>query len=48
MLRNQLERWWNKLEQRHERSGIGSLMQPQDLYREPELLLALISNQPGA
>ncbi len=47
MLRNHLERWWNKLEQRHERSGIGQLMKPEDLYREPELLLALISNQPG-
>ena len=47
MLRNHLERWWNKLEQRHERSNIGSLMTPEDLYRQPELLLALISNQPG-
>ncbi len=47
MLRNHLERWWNKLEQRHERSNIGSLMTPEDLYRRPELLLALISNQPG-
>ncbi len=47
MLRNHLERWWTKLEQRHERSGIGSLMQPQDLYREPELLLAQISNHAG-
>jgi transcription-repair coupling factor (superfamily II helicase) len=47
MLRNHLERWWNKLEQRHERSNIGTLMEPRDLYREPDLLLALISNQPG-
>ncbi len=47
MLRNHLERWWTKLEQRHERSNIGSLMEPRDLYREPELLLALISNQAG-
>ena len=47
MLRNQLERWWNKLEQRHERSGIGSLMEPEDLYRQPELLLAQISNHQG-
>ena len=47
MLRNHLERWWNKLEQRHERSNIGALIEPRDLYREPELLLALISNQPG-
>ncbi len=47
MLRNHLERWWDKLAQRHERSNIGQLMRPEDLYREPELLLALISNQPG-
>ncbi len=47
MLRNHLERWWNKLQQRHERSGIGSLMQPEDLYRQPELLLAQISNHAG-
>src|SRR3984957_10303216 len=26
MVRNQLDRWWNKVEQRHERSGIGSLI----------------------
>ena len=26
MIRNQLDRWWNKVEQRHERSGIGSLI----------------------
>ena len=47
MLRNHLGRWWEKLEQRHDRSNIGSLMQPADLYREPELTLALLSNQPG-
>ncbi len=47
MLRNQLERWWNKLEQRHDRADIGDLIRPEDLYRQPELLLALISNQPG-
>ncbi len=47
MLRNHVERWWHKLAQRHERSNIGALMRPEDLYREPELLLALISNQPG-
>jgi transcription-repair coupling factor (superfamily II helicase) len=47
MLHNHLERWWNKLEQRHERSNIGSLIEPRDLFRETDLLLALISNQPG-
>jgi transcription-repair coupling factor (superfamily II helicase) len=47
MLRNHVERWWNKIEQRHDRSGIGSLVQPSDIYREPELLLAQLSNHPG-
>ena len=47
MLRNQMERWWNKLEQRHERSGMGALIGPRDLYREPELLLAQIGNHAG-
>ena len=32
MVKNQGERWWNKVEQRHERSGIGSLVRPEDLY----------------
>jgi transcription-repair coupling factor (superfamily II helicase) len=47
MIRNQVERWWNKIEQRHERSAIGSLVQPADIYREPELLLAQLSGHPG-
>ncbi len=47
MIRNQVERWWNKIEQRHDRSGIGSLVQPADIYREPEIFLALLSNQWG-
>jgi transcription-repair coupling factor (superfamily II helicase) len=35
MVENQGERWWNKVEQRHERSGIGSLVSPNDLYLSP-------------
>jgi transcription-repair coupling factor (superfamily II helicase) len=35
MVENQGERWWNKLEQRHERSGIGSLVRVEDLYLSP-------------
>jgi transcription-repair coupling factor (superfamily II helicase) len=35
MVQNQAERWWNKLEQRHERSGIGSLVRVEDLYLSP-------------
>jgi transcription-repair coupling factor (superfamily II helicase) len=35
MVKNQDERWWNKVEQRHERSGIGSLVRPEDIYISP-------------
>jgi transcription-repair coupling factor (superfamily II helicase) len=35
MVQNQGERWWNKVEQRHERAGIGSLVGPGDLYLSP-------------
>jgi transcription-repair coupling factor (superfamily II helicase) len=35
MVKNQGERWWNKVEQRHERSGIGSLVRPEDIYLSP-------------
>ena len=35
MVKNQGERWWNKVEQRHERSGIGSLIRPEDVYLSP-------------
>ena len=35
MVQNQGERWWNKVEQRHDRSGIGSLVRPEDIYISP-------------
>ncbi len=35
MVQNQGERWWNKVEQRHERSGIGNLVRAEDLYLSP-------------
>ena len=35
MVENQGERWWNKVEQRHERAGIGSLIRAEDLYLSP-------------
>jgi transcription-repair coupling factor (superfamily II helicase) len=35
MVKNQGERWWNKVEQRHERSGIGSLVRTEDIYISP-------------
>jgi transcription-repair coupling factor (superfamily II helicase) len=30
------EEWWNKVNQRHERSGIGSLVRPEEIYFSPE------------
>ena len=35
MIKNQGERWWNKIEQRHDRSGIGNLVRPEDIYLSP-------------
>ncbi len=47
MVRNQVERWWNKVEQRHERSGIGSLIRPEDIYLRPEVLIGFLQSHPG-
>lgn len=35
MVQNQLDRWWNKVQQRHERSGMDTLFTPEDLYLSP-------------
>jgi transcription-repair coupling factor (superfamily II helicase) len=47
MVRNQIDRWWNKVEQRHERSGIGSLVRPEDIYLRPEILRASLDVHMG-
>jgi transcription-repair coupling factor (superfamily II helicase) len=47
LVRNQIERWWNKVEQRHDRSGIGSLIAPEDIYLRPEILQASLDSHPG-
>ncbi len=47
MVKNQGERWWNKIEQRHDRSGIGSLIGPEDLYISPWHLDDLVRGTPG-
>ncbi|MDR3738915.1 MAG: transcription-repair coupling factor [Terracidiphilus sp.] len=47
MVRNQIERWWNKVEQRHDRSGIGSLIQPEDIYLRPEILEGYLNAHHG-
>ncbi len=47
MVRNQIDRWWNKVEQRHDRSGIGSLIRPEDIYLRPEALQGLLASHMG-
>ncbi|HEY0760354.1 MAG TPA: transcription-repair coupling factor, partial [Acidisarcina sp.] len=47
MIKNQAERWWTKVQQRHDRSGIGSLITPEDIYLEPDLLLPTLASRPG-
>jgi transcription-repair coupling factor (superfamily II helicase) len=47
MIENQAGRWWSKVEQRHERSGIGSLVTPADIYLSPDQLLWKIASLPG-
>ncbi len=47
MVRNQIDRWWNKVEQRHERSAMGTLIRPQDIYLRPEVLQAALDSHMG-
>jgi transcription-repair coupling factor (superfamily II helicase) len=47
MVRNQIDRWWNKVEQRHERSAMGSLIRPEDIYLRPEVLQAQLGSHMG-
>ncbi|MGI8771426.1 MAG: transcription-repair coupling factor, partial [Acidobacteriaceae bacterium] len=47
MLKNQAERWWTKVEQRHERAGIGTLIAPADIYLPPWELLPKLASMPG-
>ena len=47
MVRNQIDRWWNKVEQRHERSAMGSLITPEDIYLRPEVLQASLESHMG-
>src|SRR6202034_1869456 len=47
MVRNQIERWWNKVEQRHDRSAMGSLIRPEDIYLRPEVMQAALDAHMG-
>jgi len=41
------EEWWNKVSDRHERSGIGSLVQPEEIYFAPDQWSTRLSSTPG-
>ena len=43
----EIEHWWERVEQAHERAGIGRLVQPEELYFPPEEFENLLANQPG-
>ncbi len=47
MVKNQGERWWNKGEQRHDRSGSGNLVRPDAVYLSPWDLDDLLHKFPG-
>lgn len=47
MVKNQGERWWNKIEQAHDRAGIGSLVRAEDIYLSPWDLEDRIRRMPG-
>ncbi len=47
MVQNQLDRWWNKVAQRHERSGIDTLFTPADLYLTPWEWQTRVVESPG-
>ena len=47
LTRAEFERWWDQVEAVHERSGIGNLVRPTDLYIWPAQLADKIDSLPG-
>jgi transcription-repair coupling factor (superfamily II helicase) len=47
-LRDEFDRFWTRVNEMHERSGIGNLVRPADLYLPPEAWWEKISSLPGA
>jgi transcription-repair coupling factor (superfamily II helicase) len=48
LLKSELEHTWGRIEEVHERSGIGSLVRPTDLYLSPEAWWQKVDGLPGA
>src|SRR5246500_5300955 len=47
-LKQELDRTWTRIEEAHERSGVGNLVKPADLYFAPDDWWARINALPGA
>jgi len=48
LLRPELDHTWSRIEEAHERSGVGNLVRPADLYLPPDDLWAKFATLPGA
>ena len=48
VLAREFDHIWTRVEEAHERSGVGNLVKPTDLYFPPEELLQKIASIPGA
>ncbi len=48
LLREEFDRIWGRIEEAHERSGVGKLVRPADLYFPPEDWWARLATLPGA
>jgi len=48
MIKPELEHSWSRVEEAHERSGVGNLVRPADLYLPPDDLWGKLASLPGA
>src|SRR5882762_9014017 len=46
--KQELDRAWTRIQEAHERSGVGNLVRPEDLYLTPEHLWQKVATLPGA
>ncbi len=47
-LHQELDRFWTRVEEMHERSGVGNLVRPEDLYLPPDPWWKKVGTLPGA
>jgi len=48
MLRQEFDRFWTRVTEAHERSGVGNLVRPEDLYSPPEAWWKKVTSLTGA